>query len=134
MAKTVAERVAEARTRIENLTVDEVVAEREKGGVVLVDIREEEERAQWGVIPGALHVPWGMLEDVADPSDPAHCPELEPNRRIILHCAGGVRSAVAVETLEGMGFENVAHLDGGFVAWEAAGRPIELVDGASDQP
>ncbi|MDO8505987.1 MAG: rhodanese-like domain-containing protein, partial [Candidatus Limnocylindria bacterium] len=49
----------------------------------------------------------------------------DPERRIILHCATGGRSALAAAALQDMGYTNVAHLDGGFKAWAAAGRPIE---------
>ena len=52
-------------------------------------------------------------------------PSFAPNGRMILHCASGGRSALAVETLKTMGYANVAHLDGGFNAWKAAGHPVE---------
>jgi rhodanese-related sulfurtransferase len=44
---------------------------------------------------------------------------------VILHCAGGGRSALAADTLQQMGYGNVAHLEGGFTAWKAAGQPVE---------
>jgi len=125
MAKTAAELVAEARQRIENLTPDQVAAELERGDVLLVDLREPGERAQHGAIPGALHAPRGMLEFYADPATPYHKPGFDPNRRVILHCASGGRSALAADTLRQLGYANVAHLDGGLNAWKAAGRPLE---------
>jgi rhodanese-related sulfurtransferase len=60
----------------------------------------------------------------ADSTSPAHRPEFDRERRIILHCASGGRSALAADTLQAMGFTNVAHLGGGFTAWQAAGRPV----------
>jgi rhodanese-related sulfurtransferase len=125
MAKTAAELVAEAKQRIENLNVDQVAAEREQGDALLIDLREPSERAQQGAIPGAVHAPRGMLEFWADPSSSYHRPEFVPNRRLILHCAGGGRSALAADTLQQMGYTNVAHLDGGFTAWRDAGQPVE---------
>jgi rhodanese-related sulfurtransferase len=125
MAKTAAELVAEAKQRVENLTVDEVAAELERGDVVLVDLREPGELAQQGAIPGAVHAPRGMLEFWADPTSAYHRTEFDPNRRVVLHCASGGRSALAADTLQQMGYTNVAHLDGGFNAWKAAGRPVE---------
>lgn len=53
-----------------------------------------------------------------------HKPEFDPTRRVILHCASGGRSALAVHALRELGYANVAHLDGGFKAWQAAGKPV----------
>ena len=125
--RTAAAMVGEAKQRIENLTVDQVAAELAEGDTVLVDVREPDERVQHGVIPGAVHVPRGMLEFYADPSSPYHRPELDPARRTILYCASGGRSALAAETLRGLGYADVAHLDGGFRAWSEAGGPVEQV-------
>jgi rhodanese-related sulfurtransferase len=123
-AKTSMQLVQEARQRIQNLSVDQVADELAQGAVVLVDIREPGEWAA-GRIPGAIHVPRGLLEFNADPTSPAHHRELDPGKRVILHCASGGRSALAADTLQNMGYTNVAHLDGGFKAWVASGRPVE---------
>jgi rhodanese-related sulfurtransferase len=122
-SKTAAQLVQEARQRVQNLTTDQVAGELAGGNVTLVDIREEDER-QAGTIPGAIHASRGMLEFYADPTSPYHRAELDPQRRIILHCASGGRSALAADTLQEMGYSNVAHLDGGFKAWQAAGQPV----------
>lgn len=124
MAKTAAQMVQDARGRIENLTVDQVADEMQRGDVTIVDIREPNER-EAGAIPGSVSAPRGMLEFWADPTSPYHRPEFDPSRRIILHCAAGGRSALAADTLREMGYTKVAHLDGGFKAWEAAGKPVE---------
>ena len=55
----------------------------------------------------------------------AEAEELNPDQRVILHCASGGRSALAVLALRELGYTNVAHLDGGFKAWQAAGKPVE---------
>lgn len=120
--KTAAQLVAEAKAAIDNLNPDQVEAELARGAV-LVDVREDAERAQ-AAIPGSLHVARGLLEFRADPASPAHLPELDPDRRVILHCASGGRSALAAMTLRQLGFTNVAHLDGGMQAWIAAGKPV----------
>ena len=127
MAKTAADLVAEAKERIQNLTVDQTAEELERGHVLLVDLREPDERHEHGAIPGAVHAPRGMLEFWADPSCSYHRDEFDPDRRIILHCGGGGRSALAADTLQQMGYANVAHLDEGFQAWKAADRPVEDV-------
>ena len=125
MAKTAAQMIAEAKQRVENLSVDQVAAELEQGDVLLVDVREPEERAEHGAIPGAVHAPRGMLEFYADPSNPYHRPEFDPGRRVILHCAAGGRSALAADALQQLGYANVAHLDGGLTAWNEAVKPVE---------
>jgi rhodanese-related sulfurtransferase len=122
--RTAADLVAAARGQVENLPPVAVAAELDAGSVVLVDVREPVERDDQGVILGAVHVPRGMLEFRADPSSPAHLSELSPERRVILHCASGGRSALAAMTLAAMGYRDVAHLDGGLAAWREAGLPV----------
>lgn len=123
-SKTASQLVAEARATLENLTPDQVEAEM-AAGALLVDVRDAGERAAAGAIPGSLHASRGMLEFQADPASPLHKPELDPNRRVILHCASGGRSALAAMTLRQLGYTDVAHLDGGFKAWVAAGKPVD---------
>ncbi len=125
MKKSAAELVAEAKAQIENLDTDAVESEIATGDVVLVDIRDAHELDTEGRIPGSIHIPRGMLEFRADPSTPYHQEPLDPSRRVILHCASGGRSALAAATLKEMGYERVAHLDGGFNAWKDAGKPTE---------
>ncbi len=120
------QRVAQAKARIENLTPEQVAQELAQGAV-LVDLRETEERQQHGVIPGAVHMPRGMLEFYADASLPYHRKELQADRRVILHCQSGGRSALGADLLREMGYAKVAHLDGGMNAWKAAGKPVEKV-------
>jgi rhodanese-related sulfurtransferase len=127
MAKTAADLVAEAKQRVQNLTVEQTAEEFERGDALFVDLREPSEREEHGAIPGAVHAPRGMLEFWADPTSSYYRAEFDPNRRIILHCAGGGRSALAADTLQHMGYANVAHLDGGFNAWKAAEQPVEGV-------
>jgi rhodanese-related sulfurtransferase len=122
--QTAAQMVAEAKGRIENLTPAQVAAELERGDPILVDLREPEERTANGVIPGAVHAPRGMLEFYADPTSPYHRAELEPERRVILHCASGGRSALACAMLSALGYRRAAHLDGGFKAWKEQGLTV----------
>ncbi len=89
MAKTAAEMVAEAKQRVENLTVDQAAAEFERGDALLVDPREPGERQEHGAIPGAVTAPRGMLEFWADPTSSYQRAEFDPTRRVILHCASG---------------------------------------------
>jgi rhodanese-related sulfurtransferase len=123
---TAANLVANAKQHVENLTPDQLAEELGNGShqVVLIDLREAEERGQNGFIPGAVHAPRGMLEFYADPSSAYHRPEFDPSQRTILYCASGGRSALAAATLMELGYWNVAHLDGGLKAWAAAGNAV----------
>lgn len=123
--KTASELVAEAKAQVENLGPDEVERELQSGEAVVIDLREAEELTANGRIPGAVHVPRGMLEFRADPTSPYHQEPFDPSKRIIVHCASGGRSALAASTLQSMGYGNVAHLDGGITAWKEAGKPTE---------
>ena len=125
MKKKAADLVAEAKSKVENLDPDAVEKELNSGDVVLVDIRDAPELEENGRIPGSIHIPRGMLEFRADTTSPYHQPPLDPAKRVILHCASGGRSALAAQTLQAMGYEQVSHLDGGMNAWKEAGKPTE---------
>ena len=116
--------VAAARQRVENLDPDAVEAELASGDAILVDLREAEELEANGRIPNSVHIPRGMVEFRADPSSPYHQAPLDPSARVIVHCASGGRSALAAALLQDMGYERVAHLDGGLNAWKEAGKPL----------
>lgn len=118
--KSATELVKQAKQDIENLTPQQVQNE-VNNGATLIDIREENELAESGKISGSIHAPRGMIEFYADPSLPYHKKEFNPEKRIILHCASGGRSALAAKTLKEMGYLNVAHMDGGLKAWKEAG-------------
>ena len=122
--KSAMDMVKAAKQGIENLAPKEVMAEIEKGNVVLIDIREPDELQKSGKIKGAVNAPRGMLEFYADASLPYHKPEFDKEKRLILYCASSGRSALAVKTLKEMGYTNVAHIEGGFKAWKAAGMPV----------
>ena len=124
-ATTASAMVSTARESIDNLSVEQVKLELESGAPLVVDIRESEEIAATGMIPGAVHAPRGMLEFYADPASPYHRDEFVPSTRVVLYCASSGRSALAVKTLQQLGYTNVAHLDGGIKAWSAAGQPLE---------
>ncbi|MBM3881686.1 MAG: rhodanese-like domain-containing protein [Verrucomicrobia bacterium] len=51
--------------------------------------------------------------------------ELDRNQAYLVHCASGGRSTKSLAVLRKLGFKSVAHLDGGFRAWEKAGQPVE---------
>jgi len=122
--KSATELVKAAKQEIENLTPEQVKEALSSDDVVLIDIRESEELAKDGKIAGAVHAPRGMIEFYADPSLPYHKPEFDSSKKIILHCASGGRSALAAKTLKDMGYNKVAHLEGGIKAWKESGLPV----------
>ena len=125
--KTVKQMVAEARERTRSLSAEEVAAEIQSGNALLVDLREDDERFREGAIPSSMHVLRGMIELSADPTSPLHREEFDPERRVIVYCSSGSRSALAADTLQGMGYEDVAHLEGGMMAWKEDKRAVEEV-------
>lgn len=127
MPATATELVSDAKKHIRNLTVDEVSTALDTDDVTLVDIREPEEVRRDGQIPGAVLAPRGMLEFWADPTSPYHREEFSPQDRTILYCASSGRSALAVRTLQSLGYEDISHLDGGLQAWKEHGRPVTHV-------
>jgi len=112
--------LAEANAVVESVSVMDLPYHLEDEDVVLLDVREADERERDGEIPGALHVPRGLLEFQADPESPVHNSALTPERRIIVYCGTGGRSALAAKTLLDMGFAEVATLAGGYASWRMA--------------
>ncbi len=124
--------VEEAKQGIENLRVEELKAEvAANPDALVIDIREIQERVDLGAIPGSKHVARGMLEFWADPASQYYRDFFQADRRTIVYCAGGGRSALAARVLLDMGFTNVAHLEVGFNGWAKAGQEIEDVSKTS---
>ena len=121
---TAAELVAAARARIEEIDAAEALRLVDDPDVVLVDVRDVRERQRTGFVPGSLHAPRGMIEFWVDPESPYHKAAFAEDKRYVLYCASGWRSALTAATLQDMGFE-AAHVAGGFTAWQEAGGPVE---------
>lgn len=116
--RTYADLVAEAKTRITEISPRELMAMRERGErAIVVDIREPNE---WnlGHVPGAVHLPRGILEsnieNIAMRDD-----------SVVLYCAGGSRSALAADVLQRMGFRDVRSMERGFRGWAEDGGDID---------
>ena len=118
--------VARAKATIKECTVSQA-KQVITPSTLLIDIREPEEFIR-GHIPGAVLSPRGLLEFEIHPlvqrtaTDSSVAPE---DRQIVLYCGTGGRSALAAETLTNMGYRDVTSMDGGIVAWSAAGLPID---------
>ena len=118
--------VEEIKKEIENLSCDDLEREmNSESQPLLIDIREIQERVDLGTIPDAIHAPRGMLEFWADPKSPYYRSYFTDDKRIVLFCAGGGRSALAAKSLKEMGFSDVAHLEDGFTGWVKANKPVE---------
>ena len=120
----VAELVARANAVVPPLPVDEAHSLLDDESTLFVDIREPQEWAREGIIPGAYRAPRGMLEFWIDPESPYHKPALSSAKRLVLYCQSGWRSALATATLLDMGVSDVCHVGGGFSAWKAAGAAV----------
>ncbi len=93
--------------------------------IVVVDVREKHEWNE-GHIPGAIHVPRGFLELQIEEAVP------DKDKTVLLYCAGGVRSLMAGQTLQQMGYRNAISMAGGFGQWKAGGYPFEMPRTMSD--
>ncbi|MEH6835626.1 MULTISPECIES: rhodanese-like domain-containing protein [Falsihalocynthiibacter] len=122
---SVAEMVATARARIQEIETKDAIALVNDPNVVIVDLRDVRERQHSGFIPGSFHCPRGMLEFWIDPESPYFKEIFAEDKRFIFHCASGWRSALSVSMLKDMGFE-AAHLKEGFSTWEKQGGPVEF--------
>jgi molybdopterin/thiamine biosynthesis adenylyltransferase/rhodanese-related sulfurtransferase len=82
---------------------------------VFLDVREPDEFEQ-GAIAGAIHIPRGHLESQVESRIP------DRDSRVVVFCAGGVRSAFAAKTLAELGYSDVVSMSGGFNQWKDQGR------------
>ncbi|MEM9636027.1 MAG: rhodanese-like domain-containing protein [Pseudomonadota bacterium] len=122
------EMVKAARSRIEEIETDDLIAVVDDPNVVIVDIRDIRERQRTGAIPGSVHAPRGMIEFWVDPDSPYHKDVFaQEGKKYVFHCASGWRSSLTVATLQDMGFE-AAHLKDGFSSWAEKGGPVEPVE------
>lgn len=119
------ELVARAEAVVETITVDAALAAHGRDDVVFIDLRDIRELQREGKIPGAKHVPRGMLEFWIDPESPYHKPLFTESKRFIFYCNLGWRSALAAQTAQEMGVPAVCHLAGGFDGWVKAGGAVE---------
>jgi rhodanese-related sulfurtransferase len=103
--------VNDAKKEIQEIGPAELAQMQQTGeDVVVIDVREREDAAK-GTIPGAVNVPRGILEHDIDKVT------TDKNKKMVLYCGGGSRSALAAASLKKMGFKNVISLAGGYRGW-----------------
>ena len=97
------------------MEVDPSAADAVRDEALFLDVREADEYAQ-GAVPGAMHLPRGFLELQVEGRVP------DKDRKIVVYCAGGTRSALAAQALGQLGYSDVASMAGGFNKWKDEGR------------
>ncbi len=112
---TFREMLAAAKANIREITTEEAEAELARPGSILLDVREPDEYEQ-GAIAGAVHLPRGNLETSIEGRIP------DKSAHVLVMCAGGVRSAFASDTMQQLGYSDVASVAGGFNRWKDEGR------------
>ena len=119
--------VNEANQVIETLDPSKVKLMINNNECTMIDVRDIRELWKEGTIKNSKHIPRGMLEFWLDPqSSYFKANKFDMNKKIILYCALGLRSALATKTLVDMGFSNVAHVNGGFDAMKQANFDIVI--------
>jgi rhodanese-related sulfurtransferase len=106
---------SEAMQEIKTINADEALKMVEENNCNLIDIREGNELESTGKVENSVHIPRGKLEIYLDPNSALFQQGvLDQNKEMVLFCAGGVRSALAVKALKNMGYEKISHIEGGF--------------------
>ncbi|RZO63289.1 MAG: molybdopterin-synthase adenylyltransferase MoeB [Sandaracinaceae bacterium] len=119
MSKTYSDLLQDVKSEVKQVSLEDLKARLEqKEDLVLVDVREKDEVRQ-GFIPGAVHVPRGFLEMQAESKIP------DKDAKVVVYCAGGVRSAFAAKSLQDLGYAHVESANPGFVRWKDSGFPVE---------
>jgi len=128
ITKSVRDMVSEANEVIDTMPIDEALQIVDSEAHVIVDLRDIRELKRTGKIPGAFSCPRGMLEFWIDPASPYHKEVFNQDKTYVFYCASAWRSALAAKVAQEMGLSPVAHIEGGFTAWQENGGPIETVE------
>jgi rhodanese-related sulfurtransferase len=111
--------VNDAKSRVKEIDINNYQSQyQKKPGVVLIDVREDNEWTA-GHAAGAIHLSKGTIERDIETKVP------DKSTTMVLYCGGGFRSALAADNLKKMGYENPISLDGGWRGWNEAGLPVE---------
>ena len=127
VTQPVSEMIAAARLLINEVSVHEAAELQRLDAAILIDLRDVSELQKMGIVPRAFHAPRGMLEFWADPDSPHHKPVFRTDKKLVLFCASGLRSALAARTLQDMGMDNVLDMEGGFTEWKMQDLPVDYL-------
>ena len=127
ITQPVSELIAAARLLIDQISVHEAAELQRLEAAILIDLLDVRELQRMGTVPNAFHAPRGMLEFWVDPDSPYHKPVFRTNKKLVMFCASGLRSALAVRTLKEMGMDNVLDMEGGFTEWKMQDLPVEYL-------
>ena len=117
--------VQEALNEIKTISPEEALKLSNNNKCNLIDIRDIRELENDGSIENSRHIPRGMLEFWLDPESVYFKDgKLDMDKEMVLFCAGGLRSALAVKSLQEMGYKNASHIDGGFASMKVNGFKI----------
>tara|TARA_Y100001949_G_scaffold46445_1_gene38474 strand:- start:879 stop:1265 length:387 start_codon:yes stop_codon:yes gene_type:complete len=122
--KTLEKLLIEANDLVKRLSFEESINLIKNSKVVIIDVREESEVYNLGLVKNAIHIPRGLLEFKLSPNSPNNPVLIDDETNILVYCAGGYRSALAAKTLLDLGFKNVYNL-GGFQEWVQSGGEIQ---------
>tara|TARA_B100000035_G_C20995450_1_gene552233 strand:+ start:724 stop:1110 length:387 start_codon:yes stop_codon:yes gene_type:complete len=113
-----------ANKEIKRLDFTESLNLIKKSESVIIDVREESEVLNQGLIKDAIHIPRGLIEFKLSPNSINNPANINADTNLLIYCAGGYRSALAAKTLLDLGFKNVFNL-GGYQEWIDAGGDIQ---------
>ena len=117
--------VSEALKKIKTIKSEDALKLSNDNQCNLIDIRDIRELQNEGRVENSKHIPRGMLEFWLDPESVYFKDgKLDMDKEMVLFCAGGLRSALAVKSLQEMGYKKVSHIDGGFASMKANGFKI----------
>tara|TARA_B100001059_G_scaffold147155_1_gene147026 strand:+ start:14849 stop:15232 length:384 start_codon:yes stop_codon:yes gene_type:complete len=114
----------EANNEIDRLSFEESLNIIKNNHTLIIDVREESEVNNLGIIKDAVHIPRGLLEFTLIPNSPKNPIIINDDTYILVYCAGGYRSALAAKTLKDLGFKNVFNL-GGYKEWVENGGDVQ---------
>ncbi|HEX2096782.1 MAG TPA: molybdopterin-synthase adenylyltransferase MoeB [Solirubrobacterales bacterium] len=116
----------QTKQQIDEIEPFEAAQEVEGGDVVLIDTREPHE-FQEARIEGGKLVPPGLLAEEIESKAP------DKSARTILYCRSGNRSYKAAEQMQALGYEDVASMAGGILAWQEQGLPVVATEGMTPE-